>query len=242
MAPSADIGDEHALFQPCHGSAPDIAGQGKANPTAMILSAAMMLDWLAERHGNDALAQRRAQRIERAVDAVFASGTIVPYEFGGRDGTRAIAAAVASEPLSGECDKLRVAGVGAGYFSQFHLEGWRGIADAEVRRAGATPTPRKAQRAGRRASASAQAFADVGAMLDARAARPGRHRHAAADASRRWSRCAHARGIPMICQKPLRRRWREAVALAEAAERAGVPLRRARELPLAAVVSRSASA
>ena len=60
MAPSADIGDAHALFQPCHGSAPDIAGQGKANPIATILSAAMMLDWLAERSGNDALARCRA--------------------------------------------------------------------------------------------------------------------------------------------------------------------------------------
>lgn len=95
MAPSADIGDDHGLFQPCHGSAPDIAGQGKANPTATILSAAMMLDWLAERSGNDAPAQA-AQRLERAVDAVFASGKIMPYEFGGRDGTRAIADAVAS--------------------------------------------------------------------------------------------------------------------------------------------------
>lgn len=50
MALSADIGDHHGLFQPCHGSAPDIAGQGKANPTAAILSAALMLDWLGERH------------------------------------------------------------------------------------------------------------------------------------------------------------------------------------------------
>src|SRR6267143_969001 len=49
MAPSADIGDRHAVFQPCHGTAPDIMGQGKANPTGMILSAAMMLDWLADK-------------------------------------------------------------------------------------------------------------------------------------------------------------------------------------------------
>jgi 3-isopropylmalate dehydrogenase len=95
MAPSADIGDHHGLFQPCHGSAPDIAGQGKANPTATILSAALMLDWLAERHANPALAAG-ARRIEQAVDAVFAGGRILPYEFGGRDGTAAIAAAVAS--------------------------------------------------------------------------------------------------------------------------------------------------
>src|ERR1700710_3248320 len=51
MAPSADIGDRHAVFQPCHGTAPDIMGQGKANPTGMILSAAMMLDWLAGKPG-----------------------------------------------------------------------------------------------------------------------------------------------------------------------------------------------
>ncbi|HEY5863562.1 MAG TPA: isocitrate/isopropylmalate dehydrogenase family protein [Casimicrobiaceae bacterium] len=95
MAPSADIGDRHALFQPCHGSAPDIAGQGKANPAATILSAAMMLDWLGETHGNDALA-KAGERLERAVDGVFASGLIKTYEFGGRDGTRAIADAVAS--------------------------------------------------------------------------------------------------------------------------------------------------
>jgi 3-isopropylmalate dehydrogenase len=95
MAPSGDIGDEHGLFQPCHGSAPDIAGQGKANPTATILSAAMMLDWLAERSGVEALGEAAA-RIERAVDAVYASGRIAPFEFGGRDGTRAIAGAIAS--------------------------------------------------------------------------------------------------------------------------------------------------
>lgn len=46
MAPSADIGDSAAVFQPAHGSAPDITGKGIANPIAMILSAAMMLDWL----------------------------------------------------------------------------------------------------------------------------------------------------------------------------------------------------
>jgi 3-isopropylmalate dehydrogenase len=55
----------------------------------------MMLDWLAERHHNGALAQA-ARKLERAVDAVFASGKITPFEFGGRDGTRAIADAIAS--------------------------------------------------------------------------------------------------------------------------------------------------
>jgi 3-isopropylmalate dehydrogenase len=93
VAPSADLGDRHGLFQPCHGSAPDIAGQGKANPTACILSAAMMLDWLAARAGNAALGEA-ARRIERAVDATFASGRVRPCELGGRDGTAAIRDAV----------------------------------------------------------------------------------------------------------------------------------------------------
>ena len=95
MAPSGDIGDEHGLFQPCHGSAPDIAGHGKANPTACILSAAMMLDWLAQRSGNAALGEA-ARRIERAVDAVFASRKLTPFEFGGKAGTHAIRDAVLS--------------------------------------------------------------------------------------------------------------------------------------------------
>ena len=96
MAPSADVGDQHGLFQPCHGSAPDIAGQGKANPTATILSAAMMLDWLADRSGMKALSDA-ALRIEAAVDRVYAQGSIKPFEFGGTDGTSAIANAIASE-------------------------------------------------------------------------------------------------------------------------------------------------
>ena len=95
MAPSADIGDRHAVFQPCHGTAPDIMGQGKANPSAMILSTAMMLDWLADKHSLPAAAEA-AQRIEDAVDKAYASG-IKPMEFGGRDGTKAIADAVLQE-------------------------------------------------------------------------------------------------------------------------------------------------
>jgi 3-isopropylmalate dehydrogenase len=92
IAPSADIGDSHAVFQPCHGTAPDIMGQGKANPTAMILSAAMMLDWLADKH-DLAPAAEAAIRIENAVDKAYASG-LKPMEYGGGDGTAAIARAV----------------------------------------------------------------------------------------------------------------------------------------------------
>ncbi|MGY3696797.1 3-isopropylmalate dehydrogenase [Bradyrhizobium sp. USDA 3240] len=92
MAPSADIGDRYAVFQPCHGTAPDIMGQGKANPTAMILSVAMMLDWLADRHGLESAAEA-AESIERAVDKVYAAG-IKPFEFGGSNGTADVAKAV----------------------------------------------------------------------------------------------------------------------------------------------------
>jgi 3-isopropylmalate dehydrogenase len=92
IAPSADVGDKHAVFQPCHGTAPDIMGQGKANPTAMILSAAMMLDWLADRHDHPPAAEA-AQRIERAVDQAY-DGGIKPMEYGGRDDTAQIANAV----------------------------------------------------------------------------------------------------------------------------------------------------
>ena len=93
MAPSADIGDQYALFQPAHGTAPDIAGQGIANPSAMILSAAMMLDWLAERHGDAALADG-ARVIEAALQDALANGSVRPRDFGGTSGTADIVRAV----------------------------------------------------------------------------------------------------------------------------------------------------
>jgi len=92
LAPSGDIGDRHALFQPSHGSAPDIAGSGRANPTAMLLSAAMMLEWLGERHGNAACVEA-AQLLDDAVDRVFIDGRVRPFEFGGTSGTAEVAAA-----------------------------------------------------------------------------------------------------------------------------------------------------
>jgi 3-isopropylmalate dehydrogenase len=93
MAPSADIGDTHALFQPAHGTAPDIAGLGIANPTAMLLSVAMMLSWLGARHGDAALADG-ARAIERAVQAAFESAAVRPREFGGSSSTADITRAV----------------------------------------------------------------------------------------------------------------------------------------------------
>ena len=93
MAPCAEIGDHHGLFQPAHGSAPDIAGTGRANPTAMFLSAAMMLDWLGTKHENDAcVAAGRA--LDKAVTTGFSSGKIRPIEFGGPHDIHDVEAAV----------------------------------------------------------------------------------------------------------------------------------------------------
>jgi 3-isopropylmalate dehydrogenase len=92
MAPSADIGDTHAVFQPCHGTAPDIAGQGKANPTAMLLSTALMLEWLGEKFDHPA-AIEAAGRIETAVDNAFIGG-LKPFEIGGSHGTSDVTRAV----------------------------------------------------------------------------------------------------------------------------------------------------
>jgi 3-isopropylmalate dehydrogenase len=85
MAPCAEIGTRHALFQPAHGSAPDIAGTGRSNPTAMLLSAAMMLEWLGER-SNCRPSLAAAKALENAIESAFHSGSIRPCEFGGSDG------------------------------------------------------------------------------------------------------------------------------------------------------------
>lgn len=88
MASCAEIGKNHALFQPAHGSAPDIAGQDKANPTATLLAAAMMLEWLGDRSGNNScLAASKV--LEDSIEKCFADMTLSPMEFGGPDGTHA---------------------------------------------------------------------------------------------------------------------------------------------------------
>jgi 3-isopropylmalate dehydrogenase len=79
MAPSADIGDRHAVFQPSHGTAPDIAGKGIANPIAAILSAAMMLEWLDRPPLISA-----AQQIRRAVSAALADPQARTPDLGGK--------------------------------------------------------------------------------------------------------------------------------------------------------------
>jgi 3-isopropylmalate dehydrogenase len=94
MAPCAEIGQAHGLFQPAHGTAPDIAGRGIANPTAMLLSAAMMLDWLGTQH--DVTACRTASALlDAAIERVFSEGCYLPPELGGTARTNEIANAVA---------------------------------------------------------------------------------------------------------------------------------------------------
>lgn len=82
LAPSADIGDRYAVFQPTHGTAPDIAGQGIANPLATILSAAMLLDWLGDRRGDPAVTEA-GRRIHSAVERGLAAGELLGPDLGG---------------------------------------------------------------------------------------------------------------------------------------------------------------
>jgi 3-isopropylmalate dehydrogenase len=74
IAPSVNSSDTHAMAQAAHGSAPDIAGKGLANPIAMILSSAMLLDWLGAKHDDPRLADAAA-RVEQGVAATVAAGT-----------------------------------------------------------------------------------------------------------------------------------------------------------------------
>jgi isocitrate dehydrogenase (NAD+) len=87
VAPGANIGEHAAVFEPVHGSAPKYAGQNKANPTALMLSGALMLRHLGETDAGD--------RVETAVRAVIAEGATVTYDLGGTAGTREFGRAVA---------------------------------------------------------------------------------------------------------------------------------------------------
>jgi 3-isopropylmalate dehydrogenase len=95
MAPSADIGDQYAVFQPAHGSAPDIAGKGIANPTATILSAAMMLDWL---DGPGVEGAAGAELIRDAVRSVFRDRLTRTRDMGGRLSTKEMTDAIIATP------------------------------------------------------------------------------------------------------------------------------------------------
>ncbi len=86
FAPAANIGARHAVFEAVHGSAPDIAGQGIANPTSLLLSACLMLEHLGM--------SADARRIRRAVSEVIGTGAARTRDMGGQDGTRAFARAI----------------------------------------------------------------------------------------------------------------------------------------------------
>ena len=93
VAPGANIGDKAAVFEPVHGSAPKYAGQNRANPTALILSGALMLRHLGE--------TAAADRVESAVRDVIAEGSTVTYDLGGSTGTREFGEAVAQRVAGG---------------------------------------------------------------------------------------------------------------------------------------------
>src|SRR6186997_656741 len=93
VAPGANIGEDGAVFEPVHGSAPKYAGQNRANPTALILSGALMLRHLGETDAADA--------VERATREVIAEGRTVTYDLGGTAGTREFGAAVAARLRGG---------------------------------------------------------------------------------------------------------------------------------------------
>ena len=86
VAPGANIGDEAAIFEPVHGSAPKYAGQNKVNPTATILSAVLMLKYLGQ--------TEIAIKIEKALAQVIAERKEVTYDLGGEATTSQMAAAV----------------------------------------------------------------------------------------------------------------------------------------------------
>lgn len=86
VVPSANIGDECAMFEAVHGTAPDIAGKGFANPTALLMSSALMLDHLGER--------TTAQQIQTALETVYRQGKHTTRDVGGKAGTEEFADAV----------------------------------------------------------------------------------------------------------------------------------------------------
>ena len=94
LAPSGNIGDKFAIFEPVHGSAPDIAGKQVANPNSMLLSASMMLDWLGERF-NDRNCAAAARTLETAVIGVLSDRVTTP-DLGGNYTTNQVAEAVAA--------------------------------------------------------------------------------------------------------------------------------------------------
>jgi isocitrate/isopropylmalate dehydrogenase len=86
LAPSGCYGEHYAYFEPAHGTAPDIAGKNTINPTATLLSGALLLEYLGF--------AEEARRLERAIDAVYADGDALPPDQGGSASTSQFCAAV----------------------------------------------------------------------------------------------------------------------------------------------------
>ncbi len=95
MAASANIGDDHMLFEPVHGSSPKHAGQNKVNPIASISSVQLMFDSLGLRH-NDEKATMCADVLERAISEHMSEGGPVTYDLGGRASTTEVGKAISS--------------------------------------------------------------------------------------------------------------------------------------------------
>jgi len=92
FAASGNIGDDYAVFEPTHGSAPKYASMNKVNPIAMILSACMMLEWLGEGIA--------AARVKSAVSDTITEGNVRTYDMGGSNSTSEMAEAIAARARS----------------------------------------------------------------------------------------------------------------------------------------------
>jgi isocitrate dehydrogenase (NAD+) len=88
-APGANIGNEYAIFEAVHGSAPDIAGKNLANPIALLRSAILMLEYIGE--------QPAATRIQRAIEKVLEKGKVLTRDLGGTATTTEITGAIIAE-------------------------------------------------------------------------------------------------------------------------------------------------
>jgi len=96
LAGSINAGDAHCMAQAQHGSAPDLAGRDRANPVSLVLSAAMLLEWLARRHKSERFA-RAAQTIDRSVDALLKNPATRTADLGGKLGTKDFTAALCAD-------------------------------------------------------------------------------------------------------------------------------------------------
>jgi 3-isopropylmalate dehydrogenase len=96
MAVGCNVGDDHAMFEPIHGSAPPLAGKDKANPMAMLLATGECMRWLGKRYGDERLA-RAHHAVDSAVATIVERGEPLTADLGGSAGSKAVATAVRDE-------------------------------------------------------------------------------------------------------------------------------------------------